>query len=689
MKKYIFTIIALISSFCAFAQQDTITHVVQRGETLFKLSNIYLIPVDSIAQWNDVENNIIYVGQSLMIKRLNNISDEEIENNINKYHQEDLADAIKENEIWVSELVDSIDLVNEKLDKTNDIHLSKILSNIRIRDNAKDSIANENVRLKQEIEDSPVQYKNDFEEVVVVEVDSKNVVQQDDDLVIESVVSDIEIDGFEEFGNIIFEEDAIIEDVVEEEAFPNTIVEKDTIQSTNIDIQEDLNAQDIDVLEKIEESISIEEEKVEKEKKAKGQKLVIDSVITIEEVITSENIEENVSIEEKISEVTEERVLLAEEKSKKEKKSKEETIEKDSLLAIEVVDANIVLIDSLDKKTAKKSKKKTQNENVVDEILVFEEIEDSLLTNNALPADTLASKKAKKKNKSKDLEIETIIFETAVDSTKKKKQNKKNKKVIDEIVSEKDSLEISASIAIDEVEVVDSKKKKKLKIGDEVDETRKEKARFMLSRAKKEIDKGDLKKALGYIEKSLKQNPSYTDAYMLKADIYASSTHYAEAHNEYIKASQLTPDNAQIHYNIGICLIQLNKKDEAIAAMTQAIETDSTYILAYSGRSALYIEEELYTAAILDYNSILSLNKYFYPALKGRGIAYYNSGEYDAAILDFNQLLEYEPEDGYVYHQRGLAKLYNNDLYGGCMDLLSAVELGETDAEKSINKYCE
>ena len=75
--------------------------------------------------------------------------------------------------------------------------------------------------------------------------------------------------------------------------------------------------------------------------------------------------------------------------------------------------------------------------------------------------------------------------------------------------------------------------------------------------------------------------------------------------------------------------------------------------------------------------------------MKGRGIAHLNLGNYDDAIRDFNQLLEFDMEDASIYYHRGMAKMYKSEVYGACMDFLSASENGYSEANKAINKYCE
>ncbi len=270
-----------------------------------------------------------------------------------------------------------------------------------------------------------------------------------------------------------------------------------------------------------------------------------------------------------------------------------------------------------------------------------------------------------------------------IDTTSKKyKRNieKMQKKLI------KDSIVNDNAIMVSEVEI--NTKKKKYKFGDEVDITHFEKGKFYLSRAKVELEKANYNKAIHYIDKSLSLNPSYTAAYILKGDLLASIKEYERALVQYKKANTLDSTNAQTLYNMGNCFIFLNKKNEALNTLNKSIKADSTYILAYNARAILYLEENRLSESLADCDKVLKLNSYFYPCLKTRGIVYYSLEEYNNAIRDFNELLQYSKTDASVYYLRGMAKLYNSEIYNSCMDFLTASENGFSAANKAIQKYC-
>ncbi len=63
----VLALLALALAPAAHARADTVTHVVQPGETLFRISLNYGITVDALRTANGIYGNIIYVGQTLVI----------------------------------------------------------------------------------------------------------------------------------------------------------------------------------------------------------------------------------------------------------------------------------------------------------------------------------------------------------------------------------------------------------------------------------------------------------------------------------------------------------------------------------------------------------------------------------------------------------------------------------------------
>jgi hypothetical protein len=62
--------------------------------------------------------------------------------------------------------------------------------------------------------------------------------------------------------------------------------------------------------------------------------------------------------------------------------------------------------------------------------------------------------------------------------------------------------------------------------------------------------------------------------------------------------------------------------------------------------------------------------------------------DYYGALDDYSKAIELEPDFAEAYFNRGLTRIYLNDINGGALDLSKAGELGIQEAYSIIKQYC-
>lgn len=67
MKQFIMTAVISSASILAMAQTSTVTHIVQRGETIESIAEYYHVSVDDINKANPNTEGLVYVGMKLMV----------------------------------------------------------------------------------------------------------------------------------------------------------------------------------------------------------------------------------------------------------------------------------------------------------------------------------------------------------------------------------------------------------------------------------------------------------------------------------------------------------------------------------------------------------------------------------------------------------------------------------------------
>jgi tetratricopeptide (TPR) repeat protein/LysM repeat protein len=261
-------------------------------------------------------------------------------------------------------------------------------------------------------------------------------------------------------------------------------------------------------------------------------------------------------------------------------------------------------------------------------------------------------------------------------------RSKESKKLMVE-ASAQDSLQ---TYMIKEVEI---KKRKRLPYYMiRPDTLRQIKSEFTLNRAAQMYNTAQVNAAEKLIRRAIELNPNNPEAWMFHGDLSARFGYPEKAIKDYRIALEISPNEAQVHYNLAVTYQALYKLKDAYNSYSDCIKTDPDYLLAYIGRAGILMEQKEYPAAIDDYSLVINKSPYMTLALKGRGIARLANKEFAPAIADFNRFLELDKPEASVFHQRGLAKILNGDLLNGCMDLSSAVHMGRKEAQADIQKFC-
>ncbi|MCS6935459.1 MAG: tetratricopeptide repeat protein [Chitinophagales bacterium] len=221
------------------------------------------------------------------------------------------------------------------------------------------------------------------------------------------------------------------------------------------------------------------------------------------------------------------------------------------------------------------------------------------------------------------------------------------------------------------------------------DSVRRIKAEFFYRRAKKAIADKNFRNAEQYLIKSIELYPGYYDAWFAKAEMEDMFGANAKALKSYQTCVQIDSSKPLLHHKMGLLLLRMNRKSDAFNSFEKAISLNPRFIQAFMERAQLYSEWKKYDLAINDYSRVIDLDSKYHFAYKQRGQVYLLTRQYANAIEDFTRYLALEETDPAAYYYRGLARIGNNDLLNGCMDLSAASSMGYTAAEKAIKKSCQ
>ncbi len=132
---------------------------------------------------------------------------------------------------------------------------------------------------------------------------------------------------------------------------------------------------------------------------------------------------------------------------------------------------------------------------------------------------------------------------------------------------------------------------------------------------------------------------------------------YDKAEFDYARAMELDPgtENALFYFNRGILHTHKAETDRAISLYTKAILADPEFPGAYLNRGASYRSKGLIERAVSDYSRAIELNPGYALAYLNRGEAYGTLGDYKNALSDFKKYLELDPQSARAAEIRSLA----------------------------------
>jgi tetratricopeptide (TPR) repeat protein len=153
-----------------------------------------------------------------------------------------------------------------------------------------------------------------------------------------------------------------------------------------------------------------------------------------------------------------------------------------------------------------------------------------------------------------------------------------------------------------------------------------------------------------------------------------------DAINDFNRAIELDPENADAYCNRGYAKSSKGDLDGAILDYSQALEIDPKNAWAYGNRGLARGDKGDFDGAIADDNQALSLRPNWPQVYNNRGREQARKGNLDEAISDYNQAITLNPEDAIAYENRGNAKSRKSDLNGAITDWTQAISLNPTNA---------
>ncbi|GAB2847305.1 hypothetical protein GCM10027277_14220 [Pseudoduganella ginsengisoli] len=154
---------------------------------------------------------------------------------------------------------------------------------------------------------------------------------------------------------------------------------------------------------------------------------------------------------------------------------------------------------------------------------------------------------------------------------------------------------------------------------------------------------GQQEEALHYYYRAMEMDPYYSEYYNESGNILQRLGRYDEALAMYSLAARYSAPYAEVYFNKGACHAQLEQWDAAIACLRNSLELHpqqpEAWLLLGEALDMLQRRDEAQAA----YSAAIELDAGHVPARVNRAVNHYAHGDLPAALSDMDRVLELEP----------------------------------------------
>ncbi len=180
---------------------------------------------------------------------------------------------------------------------------------------------------------------------------------------------------------------------------------------------------------------------------------------------------------------------------------------------------------------------------------------------------------------------------------------------------------------------------------------------------------GDHDKAMEFSRAALMREPQSVTAYKVMMRSYLERKQLAMAKLVALRALKIDQADPELHYTIGLILLQEEKKDEARLEFKRAVESRADYVPAHVMLAQLNLEVENYPGAEAHLRHVLQADSKNAAAHLALGVALKGQGQFDKAMQEYDEAEKLDPKMAAIYFNRGVLLHRNKGVPERAVDL--------------------
>ncbi len=164
----------------------------------------------------------------------------------------------------------------------------------------------------------------------------------------------------------------------------------------------------------------------------------------------------------------------------------------------------------------------------------------------------------------------------------------------------------------------------------------------------------DLDRAMKFLNKAIKENPIYFEAWLEVADLYEKLKKADEALKALKKAYEINPNSSNVLYRLGRVYLILNELDKAKNYFYMALKADPKNEELVQNIWNLYLDFELVDRVVKDFEHII-FERLTVKTLNNFAVSLRKSGKIKEAIDAYRQALKKEPQNEHIHYNIAIA----------------------------------
>ncbi|MBI3860870.1 MAG: sulfatase-like hydrolase/transferase, partial [Planctomycetia bacterium] len=192
---------------------------------------------------------------------------------------------------------------------------------------------------------------------------------------------------------------------------------------------------------------------------------------------------------------------------------------------------------------------------------------------------------------------------------------------------------------------------------------------------------GSVAEAIEQLRQVIHKAPGHANARWFLSGALRDAAEFDEAEKVLRDLLALMADSSQVHYGLGILLMQRGKTAAAAAEFKASIDIDPDNAEAHAGLAQAFLSEGRREDALAHYNAVLEIDPQHVAAYQRRSGLLIQMGRIADAIADCRAALRLSPDLAETHHNLGVLLAESGNVDEGGRHLARAVELSPENPE--------